>query len=67
MLFFLATLPLEVTFAQASFNEFEKALLWTTHTWKDKILKPRVVDFYDNTFGAKMALKQKWKYLNFNY
>ena len=27
MLFFLATLPLEVTFAQASFNENETTLL----------------------------------------
>ena len=53
MLFFLATLPLEVTFAQASFNENEKTLLWTTHTWKDKIQKTPGCRFLWQYFWCK--------------
>ena len=34
---------------------------------RTKSWKPRVVDFYDNTFGVKMDFFKKWKYLNFNY
>ena len=34
---------------------------------RTKSWKPRVVDFYDNTFDAKMAFLKKRKYLNFNH
>ena len=61
MVFFLATLHLAVTFAQAVFNKNGKTLLWTTHTRKDKILKAPGCRFSWQYFWCKNAFFEKVK------